>query len=359
MTRPVRVAIVGLGAVSAAHIEAYVAMPDVRVVAGVDVAEEPRRQFERSTRSAAFPSVEELLAGTDLDIAVVATPSPTHRGVVERLAAGGVHCLCEKPLALSLADADAMLAACEAHGVRFAYGSSYRYLPAIIHARELVMSGAVGRVRLLSETLLGGAGAAEQVMRGDVHCPPGGPGGSPMGMLDHGVHLVDVLPWIADQSIVSLDGAINAAGASETGTEWLVMRLSGGAVGQITLDDGTFPLALPNEGLWARGEGWALDGARQPAGQWTREPVDIRVHGDDGALRILPYAHELFISDRDGLRRVPIAGAPAPAQFRAQLGDLIAAIADGRPTPVPGEVGRRALERLLELELPVESPAGA
>jgi predicted dehydrogenase len=81
------------------------------------------------------------------DIVSIATPGDTHRIIAEYAAAHGCHIVCEKPLAITAADAQVMLKAVEKAGVKHAYAATGCYAPATLHAESLVAQGAIGVVR--------------------------------------------------------------------------------------------------------------------------------------------------------------------------------------------------------------------
>jgi len=91
-----------------------------------------------------------------------------------------------------------MISACRESGVQLCYGASYRYLPALIAAREIILSGQLGEILLLRESCIGGSGSQNRQTLGPHHFPPGGPGGSSMGLIDHGIHLIDTFSWLMD-----------------------------------------------------------------------------------------------------------------------------------------------------------------
>ena len=87
-----------------------------------------------------------LLERGDIDAVSIATPPNARLEFVRAAAAAGKHVLCEKPLATTLADADAMIEACERAGVRFAVYHNYLYFPETVLARGLIASGDIGEV---------------------------------------------------------------------------------------------------------------------------------------------------------------------------------------------------------------------
>jgi predicted dehydrogenase len=123
-------------------------LPQVRLVAVAD-AHEPfatdaarRFGYER-----AESSWEAIAAADDIDVVSVAIANELHRPVVESLLAAGKHVLCEKPLAPSVADAQAMVAASEAASTQSGVGFSFRRTPAINAIRRQIQKGSLGDVR--------------------------------------------------------------------------------------------------------------------------------------------------------------------------------------------------------------------
>src|SRR5690606_26079245 len=92
----------------------------------------------------------EMLDREQLDLVGVAPRWPDcHREMIVAAAEHGAHVYCEKPLAPTVADADAILAACARAGVRVAVAHQSRVLPATRQVRTLLAEGAIGRLRLI------------------------------------------------------------------------------------------------------------------------------------------------------------------------------------------------------------------
>ena len=123
-------------------------LPEVRLVAVADAnealaAETARRYGYQRSES----SWQAVAAADDIDVVSVVLANPLHREVVEGLLAAGKHVLCEKPLAPTIEDAEAMVAAAAAAaaaGVQAAVGFTFRRSPAIAAVRGLVLSGSIG-----------------------------------------------------------------------------------------------------------------------------------------------------------------------------------------------------------------------
>ncbi|HTT52704.1 MAG TPA: Gfo/Idh/MocA family oxidoreductase [Streptosporangiaceae bacterium] len=149
------VAVIGAGLAGRAHAAAYrtastlfgLDRPEVRLVAVADTDRARAADVARRYGYArAEPGWADVAAAPDVDAVSVATANHQHREMVAGLLAAGKHVLCEKPLAASYADAQAMTAAAEASGLVAAVGYVYRRSPAISAVRELVADGEVGEI---------------------------------------------------------------------------------------------------------------------------------------------------------------------------------------------------------------------
>jgi predicted dehydrogenase len=348
------VALVGLGSVAESHLVAYQKLPGVRIVGVAEPRESRRNEICAKYQIHGFASLQELLAAAQPDVACILTPASTHRALTDKCAAAGVHVLCEKPMALSASEAIAMRDACEREGVKFCYGSSYRYLPAVRAAKSLIASGIVGSVRLITESFIGGEGAARYRALSPAHYPEGGPGGGGYGLVDHGIHMLDILPWLCGSSLQSVFGRGDRTGEPAR-AEFAILRMESGCTGMLTYDGSTWPAELPAEGLfssaqqWVAGRGWVGD-----AHLWDATPGNIKVYGSAGSLRIYHYANRLFVSDEAGVREQPLRDETTPWHFGAQLQDFWRVLASDESPPTSaadGILAMRALEALYASEL--------
>jgi predicted dehydrogenase len=342
--QPVHLILAGLGKVAEVHLAAYANCAEVAVIAGVDPSAERRELLGRQYGFSTFATLEEALASVDADAACVLSPARWHEEHAVACLKAGLHVLCEKPLALTVESADRMILAAEQTGKQLGYGSSYRYLPALTTAREIIATGAIGEVLLMQEQVVGGTGIDEATALGPAHYPAGGPGGGGMGLVDHGIHLIDIFSWLIGNPIISASGRGVVSGEPLV-TEYLVMQFESGATGILVYEPRTFSTALPNDGMFSGGGGWSAQGKLCP-GQWSCDPGWIHVHGTQGALRIGHYANAVFLSNAEGVASIPVSGQAMPANFTAQIKAFAAAIRDGRCFDVAASVGRDALATL-------------
>jgi len=342
-----RIGVIGLGGVGEVHLDAYQGNERFDVVAGVEL--HPDRLAVMAGRYGFTPysDYREMLEKEKLDAVCVTTPALSHEEITVACAENGLHVLCEKPFTLSLDSADRMIKACDTAGVKLHYGSTYRYLTPVIKAREIIASGEIGEVMLIRENYVSGTGPEGFLHMGFHHYPEGGPGGSGMGMVDHGIHMIDIFPWLAGDEIVSISGRGNISGEQPV-TEYAMMQMSRGATGVVIYNDATWSTSLPDEGAFSWGGAWDKDGYHEP-GSWHPEPGSIHVHGTKGALRIYHYAHRLYKFTAAGPEQVPLSSETAPIHFARQMEAFADAIENDQAVSVSGGDGKNALYWLLKI----------
>jgi predicted dehydrogenase len=141
-----RTVVIGAGVVVHFWLGPLEARDDVEIVALVD-PDEARAAQAAATHGVAAPvfgGLDEALRRTGPDLAVVLTPPALHRPVIERVLAAGCDVLCEKPLADTVADARAIVAAADAAGRVLSVMQNRRHHPAIVRLREGIANGTLG-----------------------------------------------------------------------------------------------------------------------------------------------------------------------------------------------------------------------
>src|SRR4051812_10962078 len=199
---PLRVAIVGCGLIGKKRAKALGG--DATLVAGVD------SQFDRAKQLAsqhpgcvAADDWRQVVGRDDVDVVIVATTNDQLAPVTLAAVAGGKHVLVEKPAARNAAELSPVAAearkAFDRSGAVVKVGFNHRFHPALLRAREIVDSGALGPLMFLRGRYgHGGRLGMEKEWRGNAEISGGGE------MLDQGVHLVDLARWfLGDFSEVS------------------------------------------------------------------------------------------------------------------------------------------------------------
>ncbi|SMF75512.1 4,5-dihydroxyphthalate dehydrogenase [Tistlia consotensis] len=147
--RQVRLGICGLGRAFMLMLPTFRRDARFRLVAAATPGEAGRARFVRDFGGRAYATMAELCADPEVEAIYVASPHQFHAEQVAQAAAAGKHLLVEKPLAVSLEDGKAMVAAAETAGIHLIVGPSHSFDRPVLEARALIDSGAVGRVRMI------------------------------------------------------------------------------------------------------------------------------------------------------------------------------------------------------------------
>ena len=143
-----RVALVGCGLISEAHIHAYEHYPErARITLCCDLdLEKATQRAEMIAGARAVTSLDLVLADPDIDAIEICTPHHLHAEIAIAAARAGKHILCQKPLAKTLAECDAMIAAAQAAGVVLYYGETNRTMPAAQALKQVINDGRIGQL---------------------------------------------------------------------------------------------------------------------------------------------------------------------------------------------------------------------
>ncbi|MCG8478802.1 MAG: Gfo/Idh/MocA family oxidoreductase [Spirochaetales bacterium] len=214
---------------------------------------------EAAQREAGFSEartdLDAVLTNDAIDVVDVSLPNGLHRKVVERALGAGKHVYCEKPLAGTIEDARAIARAAAAADATFGMVFQYRFVPAIVRARQLIDEGRLGRIfTFRAEYLHSGYQNPARPLSWRMKKEEGGSGA----LGDLGSHVIDLVRYLVGD-FASLQGHMEtfiprrptAADSRETGAvtvddaAWIRARMKNGAVGTIeasrfatgTLDD--------------------------------------------------------------------------------------------------------------------------
>lgn len=187
--------IVGYGWVARDFMAPAIQAAGDRLIAVVDPGAASRAAAE-AQGARAHARLDGLLAEPDVEAVYVATPNHLHREAVEALARAGKAILCEKPMAASLADAEAMVAAVEGSGIFYGTAFDQRHHPAHRSLRAAIREGRIGTVtaiRIVYACWLGRAWAPVEGQENWRIDPRQAGGGALIDLAPHGIDLVDYL----------------------------------------------------------------------------------------------------------------------------------------------------------------------
>lgn len=216
-TEPVRCALVGHGMIGSDHARILAAVPeaDLQVVCDLDES-----QADNIPDGVAFTSsLEEVLSNTEIEAIWICTPQHTHRSVAVPALERDLAVFCEKPMAASLEDADAMIAAAERTGGLLAIGHTLRFDPAYIDVAEAAANGELGTPVQLA-CRWNAPDFEGRIISGRTTVP-----------LEMMIHDLDVLRWIAGdiEEVFAMGTSIEVTGRGPDAVVGTV-RFASGAV---------------------------------------------------------------------------------------------------------------------------------
>ncbi|SHN39407.1 Gfo/Idh/MocA family protein [Cryptosporangium aurantiacum] len=341
MTDRIRAGVIGVGFMGTVHTRAIRQAGGVlsRVVGASP--DSSRRAAEKLRPELATETVEELLAADDVDVVHICTPNVTHAPLVRAALAAGKHVVCEKPLAVSAADAQELLDLATAAGVTATVPFVYRFYPTVREARARVAAGSTGPIRLLHGSYLQDWLAAESDDDWRVDPAVGGPSRA---FGDIGVHWCDLVEFVTGHRIVRLTArtvtAVPVRGDRPVGTEdaaLLLFETDGGAAGTLTVSQ--VSPGRKNR-LWfsidAGVESLQFD-QENPDSLWIggRDVNRIALRGAEAPYSILPPGHPQGYQD--------CFDAFVADTYTALTGEL----PDGLPTFADGVRAARLTEAVL------------
>jgi phthalate 4,5-cis-dihydrodiol dehydrogenase len=147
-----RVGVIGLGRAGSGMLAALARHPDVQVTAAADLHSEHRDRFRIDFEGEVYENADELCAHAPVDAVYIATPHELHAAHAQAAAQHGKHIILEKPMALTLDDCDRIIESVQRAGVQMVVGHTASFNPSVQKMREMIVSGEVGRVGLLSAT---------------------------------------------------------------------------------------------------------------------------------------------------------------------------------------------------------------
>jgi predicted dehydrogenase len=333
------------------------AEPVLAVVAGRD-AEATRAFAEHWGWERATTRWRTAATDPEVDLVDVATPNDVHADQAIAALEAGKHVACEKPLAGTLDDARAMRdAARKAQGDTFVW-YSYRRVPAVALAHQLVQSGWVGRIYHVRAAYLQGWGGPETPLLWRFRKGVAGSGS----LGDLNAHIVDMARFITGEEIVEVSGAI-----VETFIKQRPLVDDPGRTGRSTVDDAVLFLARLEGGAAA-----SFESTRLATG--VKNSNRIEIHGERGALRFnFERMNELEVFSVDdpphlqGWRTIQVTHEDHPwtgswwpdghglgyeHTFVNQAADMVAALGGDTPVvPLPDFADAYETQRVLQAAL--------
>ena len=314
MSAALKVGLVGCGYIAEAHVKGFLALPDlVRVTAVCDL--DPERARACGAQLGAervFTSYDALLAESGVDAVDLCLPHTVHAPATVAAARAGKHVLVEKPIATSLAEADAMIAAAQTAGVTLMVAHNQRYLPQHQRIRALLDEGAIGPIYCARADHNQDFRPPE---RHWIRVRAAAGGGA---MIGYGVHRIDLLRWYVGEIAqvghfqVVKPGRFEGEASSVT-----ILAFVGGAIGEVTIN-------------------WVV--RRAP---WMDM---LYLYGDHGSIHNVGGLYLDSEHDERSAGGFVAVDVPPGDAFAAQIRHFAGCVLDGREPLTSGADARKTLE---------------
>jgi UDP-N-acetylglucosamine 3-dehydrogenase len=311
----VRIGLIGCGAVARRFHMPALRAADAEVVAFVS-------RNPASAQSAAnewgsgkvLGDWRELLELQEVDAVDICTPNYLHGEIAIASSRAGKHVLVEKPIASSLEDADAMVAAARHHGTILMTAHNVRYAPPFVAIRNEVAAGSAGEV-ISFRAAFGHSGPRDWSPESDWFFDAAQSGGGVL--IDLGIHVADLLRAILSDEAIEVSAILGRGDSDVEETAHVILRFAGGPIGSVHVSWNTRPAPDHQLSLFGTEGTIHLDTATPPvfrAASGEARPLEIPSAASD------PYA--------EFVRAVETRPAPSPSSMTGEDGRAALAIID-------------------------------
>lgn len=316
----VRYGIVGCGHIAKKHVTAIKEVEGAELVAVCDTNEERLKEFAVDGVRG-YLSLEEMLQ-SDVDVVSICTPSGLHPALTIQAAEAKKHVIVEKPMALTLEDADRMMDACERNGVKMAVVHPNRFRPAVVELKRQLEQEAFGKIGHANATVRWNRNQAyyDQAPWRGTKAMDGGV------LMNQAIHNMDLLLWMMGElEEVSTFDATRIRNIEAEDTSVSVLKFKSGALGLLEAAVTIYPKNL-EESLGIFGEkGTAVIGG--PTANWVQN------------WQFEGLSDEEVESTKQRVAQDPF-GTPG---HQCIIQDMTDAIRENREPIVSGKEGREAL----------------
>ncbi len=321
-------AIIGCGVIAPNHAEGIVHTPNAKLVAVADVVEERARSFAQRYNCDWYLDYREMLDRPDIDIVNICTPSGLHPEMAIEAMKRGKHVITEKPMAITLDQADAMISASKEYKRKLACIFQRRTQNVFKKIKEVVSQGAIGKL-ILGDAYMKYFRSQAYYDSGDWRGTWALDGGG--ALMNQGIHCIDLMQWIMGEvgSVFAYTRTL-ARRIEVEDTAVSVLEYKNGAIGVIEGTTSVVP------GFDHRLEFHGVDGSILVDGEkiarWEVPGVELKLE------------HDLTVgSTASDPRAVGYIGHMLLIQ------DMIDAIKNNRDPLIPGEEGKKALKIILAI----------
>jgi len=366
---PIGLGVAGLGMAGAVMVHAAAAHAGYVLRAAADPHPAPRDAFARDFNASGYADMAELCADPAVEVIYIATPHQFHKEHAVMAAAHGKHVILEKPMALTLADCDGIIAAVERAGVHLIVGHTHAFDPAVRAMRHIIARGELGRLGMILSfnytNFLYRPRRPEELdtARG---------GGILFNQVPHQIDTVRILAGARASSVRAQASVLDPARPTE-GSCAALLQFDNGAAASLAYsgydhfdsDEWHYWIGergapkQPAHGAARRVMAAAKDEAKRRTEMFAYGAGNpsLPPHQPHFGVTIVSCAHGdmrasadgVTLYDRNGMHELPLPPAPGMPGRREVLDDMLMAIRTGRPPLHDGRWGKATVEVALAI----------
>jgi UDP-N-acetyl-2-amino-2-deoxyglucuronate dehydrogenase len=334
-------AVIGCGKVADAHAQAYISLPESRLIGVYDINYERAATFASKYGVRAYKDLAAMVQDRQVQAASVCVPHPFHPEVVSFCVEEKVHVLVEKPMAVDLIGCDQMIAAAESAGIKLGVISQRRFYEPVRRVKTAIDAGKIGRPVLVTVTVMGWRDEPYYRMdawRGKWASEGGGV------LLTQTTHQIDLFQWFMGP-VAELFGYwdnLNHPYIEVDDTAVAVVRFKNGGMGTILVSNSQKPGFFGK--IHVHGENGASVGVQTDGGSPFVSGVTEFVDPPFNDIWTVPSeAHHLKKwqdEDKERCRTIDIT----TYYHKLQIQDFLQSIINDREPAVSGREGRKHVE---------------
>ena len=296
MEKPLRVGVIGVGAMGKNHARVYSQLPSVELIAVGDVNEELATSSAQSYNCKAYADYNDLL-NEKLDAVSIAVPTTLHKKVALDAIRKGISVLVEKPIADTVENADEIIQAARQKGVKLMVGHIERFNPAVIKLKELISNGQLGDIISISTKRVG----------------PYNPRIRDVGIiLDLGTHDIDIMSYLYGEKIKEVYASAGSVIHNHEDHAIITLNFNNGSSGVIETN-------------------WLT----------PHKVRNLTVIGSKGIAEVDYIQSSLRISDKEWVREAKIE---KEEPLKLELQNFIDCVQHDKEPLISGEGGKHALQ---------------
>ena len=326
--KKLRVGVIGCGSIAQhRHLPEYLANQNVELVAVCDINLERVNEIAEKYEVEAYTNYEELVSSGIVDAVSVCTPNYLHAPISIAALNAGLHVLCEKPMATSKQEAEAMIAAAKESGKKLMIAHNQRFVPSHQRARQLIASGEIGRIYSF-RTAFGHGGPEGWSIDGKDSWFFEKEKAFVGAMGDLGVHKTDLLRYVLGEEITEVGSFVETSAktfADVDDNAVCVLKTESGIIGTLAAS-------------------WAYVSKEDNSTIIYGEKAILRLEDDPNNSLVVQYANGDVVNYQLGKIQSNDAGGQ---QTTHVINHFVDAIINNHEPLVPGEEGLKSLAVIL------------